>query len=100
MKNLIKPWPVIKAAHILTMETLEFEVVDKGDSAARRSHITLHVLCTAQLKGAPFTLYHKPKVVVLCDIRKALWVSEDFSLCNHKHGHAMKSPTCPPPISS
>lgn len=22
MKNLIKPWPVIKAAHILTMETL------------------------------------------------------------------------------
>lgn len=52
----------------------------------------LHVLHVAQL-GGDHSHCIKPKMLALCDIMKALWVSEDFSFCNHKHEYAMKSPT-------
>ena len=35
MKNLIKYWPVINAAHTSTVETVEFEGVGESNNIAR-----------------------------------------------------------------
>ena len=36
MKNLIKYWPVINAAHTSTVETVEFEGVGESNNITRR----------------------------------------------------------------
>lgn len=72
--------------------SVEFDVVDEGDCVVERSHTCCKHYARHVSTAAPLTLYCKPNMMSLCDIKKALWVSEDFYCRNHKHRCATRSP--------